>query len=42
MSPKLLYMNQWFSEAQFAAYTTLGRIMGNHAMECVKLSNAAD
>jgi len=27
--------DQWFSEAQFAAYTALGRIMGNHAVECV-------
>jgi hypothetical protein len=27
--------DQWFNEAQFAAYTALGRIMGNHAVECV-------
>jgi hypothetical protein len=28
--------DQWFNEAQFAAYTTLGTIMGKHAMECAK------
>lgn len=28
--------DQWFNEAQFAAYTTLGRIMGSHALQCVK------
>lgn len=26
--------DQWFNEAQFAAYTTLGTIMGRHAVEC--------
>jgi hypothetical protein len=28
--------DQWFNEAQFAAYTTLGSIMGKHAVECAK------
>jgi hypothetical protein len=28
--------DQWFNEAQFAAYTTLGRIMGEHALACAK------
>ena len=28
--------DQWFSEAQFAAYTSLGTIMGKHAVECAK------
>jgi hypothetical protein len=28
--------DQWFNEAQFAAYTTLGRIMGKHAVECAE------
>ena len=28
--------DQWFNEAQFAAYTSLGRIMGTHAAECAK------
>ena len=28
--------DQWFNEGQFAAYTELGRIMGRHAMKCVK------
>jgi hypothetical protein len=28
--------DQWFNEAQFAAYTALGRIMGQHAVECAK------
>lgn len=33
--------DQWFTEGQFAAYTQLGRIMGTHAMECVRtLRNA--
>jgi hypothetical protein len=26
--------DQWFNEAQFAAYTALGRILGNHAVDC--------
>jgi len=28
--------DQWFNEAQFAAYTSLGTIMGKHAVECAK------
>ena len=28
--------DQWFNEAQFAAYTSLGTIMGTHAAECAK------
>jgi hypothetical protein len=28
--------DQWFAEGQFAAYTALGRIMGEHVMECTK------
>jgi hypothetical protein len=28
--------DQWFNEAQFAAYTALGRIMGKHAVECAE------
>jgi hypothetical protein len=28
--------DQWFNEAQFAAYTELGRIMGREAMKCAK------
>ena len=28
--------DQWFNEAQFAAYTSLGTIMGRHAVECAK------
>jgi hypothetical protein len=27
--------DQWFNEGQFAAYTALGRIMGQEAVECV-------
>lgn len=26
--------DQWFNEGQFAAYTALGRIIGQHAVEC--------
>jgi hypothetical protein len=32
--------DQWFNEAQFAAYTTLGRIMGKHAVDCAKALKA--
>jgi hypothetical protein len=28
--------DQWFNEAQFAAYTELGRIMGLEAVNCAK------
>ncbi len=28
--------DQWFNEAQFAAYTALGRIMGKHAVDCAE------
>ncbi len=33
--------DQWFNEAQFAAYTTLGRIMGEHALDCAKALKAS-
>ncbi|WP_297775776.1 hypothetical protein, partial [Mycobacterium sp.] len=28
--------DQWFNEGQFAAYTELGRIMGEQAADCVR------
>jgi hypothetical protein len=33
--------DQWFNEGQFAAYTALGRIMGEHAMECAEAMKRA-
>jgi hypothetical protein len=33
--------DQWFNEAQFAAYTTLGSIMGKHAVDCAKALKAS-
>jgi hypothetical protein len=27
--------DQWFSEAQFAAYTALGRVIANEAVKCM-------
>jgi hypothetical protein len=31
--------DQWFNEGQFAAYTTLGRIIGEHAVACANALN---
>jgi hypothetical protein len=28
--------DQWFSERQFAAYTTIERLIGERAVECAK------
>jgi hypothetical protein len=28
--------DQWFNEGQFAAYTTLGRLIGRHAAQCIE------